>query len=275
MNRIIQSNHGPVQLWQLGSNLFGQPKMHVYSFLVDGLLIDTGQPRVGRDFCQALEKTSIEKIVLTHHHEDHSGNVESIKKMKNIDAYASDPCCRLMLKPKLVEPARFITWGQHTRAVLTPLSNEQTLYTDQYTFHIMNTPGHSIDQISLYEPEEGWLFPGDLYVNDYIKVFMREEEFGQQITSIKTLLKLDFDVLFCNHNPLFKRGRQHLKNKLQFLEDFYGSVHREYMNGTSPKRIMKALRLRENRIVKLLSMGQLSTLNMVRSVIRHIENSTE
>jgi hypothetical protein len=29
-------------------------------------------------------------------------------------------------------------------------------------------------------------------------------------------MKLDFDILFCAHNPCLKNGKQKIKNKLQF-----------------------------------------------------------
>ena len=246
--------------------------MHVFSYFIDGLLIDSGQPRVEKQFCNALEEVPIDTLLITHHHEDHSGNIEAIKKLKGIEAFASPECCQLMLHPKRVEPARWLTWGQHTRAQLLPIPEDGLIETERYKFQAFPTPGHAIDQISLLEQDEGWLFPGDLYVNDYIKVFMRDEEIGLQIKSLKELIDLDFKWLFCQHNPKLKNGKAHLKNKLQFLEDFYGKVAMVYQEEKGPKAIMRILSLKENSKAKVLSLGQLSMLNMVRSVINDIES---
>lgn len=39
------------------------------------------------------------------------------------------------------------------------------LYTDRYRFAVLHTPGHSNDHICLLEPDEGWLFSGDLFLS--------------------------------------------------------------------------------------------------------------
>lgn len=246
----------------------GKPKVYVYSFLIDGLLIDTGHPKIGKDFAKALENEKIDRIILTHHHEDHSGNVEELKRTKEIPVYGSPLCCNLIENPKRIEPARIMSWGQPKKASAQVLDLTKDIVTKNYKFEIIETPGHAIDQISLYEADKGWLFSGDIFVHHYIKAFMRDEDMLEQINSIKKLLKLDFDVLFCNHQPVFKNGKERLSSKLDFLEKFYASVKKEHEQGKSPKQIMKSLQLKEQRILKLLSLGQLSQLNMVTSVIR-------
>ena len=270
MNFIQKKSFQQITYWKLGSNIFGRPRMYVHCFLLDGLLIDTGQPHVRKELSAALKNETIHRILLTHHHEDHSGNVEAIKALKKVKAYASPLCCEIMKNPSQVEPARWATWGQHTKAELIPLK-EKTIQTEHFNFEILATPGHAIDQISLYEPNQGWLFSGDLFVHDYIKVFMRDENIGEQITSIKKLLRLDFDVMLCNHQPVFSEGKKRLQNKLQFLEDFYGKVKTEYEKGKDVKGIMQTLGFKENRFLVWFSLGQLSRKNMVRSVIQTIE----
>ncbi len=273
MNLLQKKTYQDLTYYKLGSNLFGKPSMFVYCFLVDEMLIDTGQPHVRKELLNALKTEDIQKIVVTHHHEDHSGNIEAIKKLKGIEAYASPLCCKLMQKPPRIEPARLVTWGQHTKANLIPLQSNEKLRTPNgaYSFEVLHTPGHAIDQISLYEPSQGWLFSGDLFVHDYIKAFMRDENMAEQITSIEKLLQLDFEVLFCNHQPVFSNGKQRLQNKLQFLQDFYGKVEREHRKGLTPKEIMKVLGLKENRGLQAFSFGQLSRMNMVKSVVKSLK----
>ncbi|MGB1241917.1 MAG: MBL fold metallo-hydrolase [Chitinophagales bacterium] len=270
MNFLQKKIYQDLIYYKLGSNLFGKPKMFVYSFLVDGMLIDTGQPHIQKELLNALQTEDVQKILVTHHHEDHSGNIEAIKQLKNIKAYASPLCCKLMQKPPKLEPARLVTWGQMPKADLIPLPSNEKLRTPNgaYSFEVLDTPGHAIDQISLYEPNRGWLFSGDLFVHDYIKAFMRDEDMAEQITSIQKMLQLDFEVLFCNHQPLFSNGKKRLQNKLQFLQDFYGKVERQHHKGLTPKEIMKVLDLKENRVLQAFSFGQLSRMNMVRSVVR-------
>ncbi len=271
MNHLSRSCIEDVRLFKLGSNILGKPNVYVYSFLVDGLLIDTGQPLVGREFVEILQEEDIDKIILTHHHEDHSGNVELIKKSKGINAYGSSLCCEIMLSPPRIEPARLVSWGQNKAARILPIDMSVPIKTDSYSFQVFHTPGHAADQISLYEANRGWLFPGDLFVHDYIRAFMRTENMGEQIQSIDMLLTLDFTVLFCHHQPVSKNAKQRLANKLNFLEDFYGKVKEAYLEGMNPKQIMKFLGLKEQRLIKFISLGQLSTMNMIHSVIRDLK----
>ena len=268
MNYIKKSGFEDVTLYRLGSALFGKPKVYVYSFLVDGILIDTGHPKIGKDFAKELANEKIDRVILTHHHEDHSGNVEALKKSKGVSVYASPLCCKLIEDPKQIEPARLMSWGQPKKAFAQELDLSRDIITDRYRFEILETPGHAIDQISLYEAEKGWLFSGDIFVHHYIKAFMRNEDMLEQIKSIKKLMQLDFDVLFCNHQPVFTKGKERLSSKLDFLENFYGTVKREHSKGKSPKQIMKSMQLKEQWIIKILSLGQLSQLNMITSAIR-------
>ncbi|MFK7907003.1 MAG: MBL fold metallo-hydrolase [Chitinophagales bacterium] len=274
MNFLQKKTFQDLTYFKLGSNLFGKPQMHVYSYLIDGVLIDTGQPRIRKELLNALKKEVVQKILVTHHHEDHSGNIEAIKQLKGIEAYASPLCCEILINPPKVEPARWVTWGQMPKAQTLPLPQNEQFITPNglFSFEVLDTPGHAIDQISLYEPNRGWLFSGDLFVHDYVKVFMRDENIAEQITSIQKLLELDFEVMFCNHQPVFSDAKPRLQNKLQFLQDFYGKIEGEYKKGfVTPKEIMKALGMKEYRFMQAFSLGQLSRINMVKSVVRCIE----
>lgn len=270
MNILQKKSFQDIDYWKLGSNPFGKPKMHVHCFLVDGLLIDTGHPHIRKDLLTALQFESINQIIVTHHHEDHSGNIEAIKQLKNVEAYASPLCCELMRKPKIVEPPRYLTWGQPSKANLIPLPPKTIVETDQYSFETIDTPGHAIDQISLYEASRGWLFSGDLYVHDYVKLFMREEDMALQIDSIQQLLQLDFDTLLCNHQPILTNGKERLQTKLQFLQDLYGRIEAAHSKGLKEGEIMQELGWKEFRFAKWFSFGQLSRVNMVRSVLRRL-----
>jgi len=63
------------------------------------------------------------------------------------------------------------------------------------------------------------------------------------------------------------KPKERLKAKLQFLEDFYAKVSTLHQEGYTPQAIFNTLQLKENWQVKLLSGGDLSAMNMVRSVI--------
>ena len=259
-------------MWEMGSYWFGQPQLFVYSFLVDGLLIDSGHPNVKNDFLQVLSAEEIEQCVITHHHEDHSGNAEAIRTTRDINVFASTLCVEIMRKPPKVSPIQYVTWGQNKPAKLIPLETSKTIDTSKYSFQVIDTPGHSADMISLYEPNEGWLFSADNYVNHYINIFMENENIDDQINSLERIRDLEFDVLLCSHNPQFKNGKEYVLHKLQFLRDFYGRIEQEYTKGATAKEIMKKLGLNEQNNAHIVSLGKLSRKNMVSSVMRSLES---
>lgn len=177
---------------------------------------------------------------------------------------ASPPVCFLERK----------IWGKNT-AVDTILPIGKTISTNKYQFHVIHTPGHADDHICLYEPQEGWLFSGDLYVHHYIRYFMAIESVAGQIASLQKILKLDFEYFFCSHSYHEDRGKERFQRKLQFLQDLYGNVARLHKKGYRPWRIMRKLNIKEQWMIRFLSGGWLSTLNMVLSVIRDIEEVEE
>lgn len=260
-------SHQNVQVFKFGSWPFGRPKMFSHLFFIDGLLIDTGHSNMRKEVKQTVRDLKIEQIFITHHHEDHTGNLSVLQPYFSCPALASPKCVELMKDPPPISFAQWLTWG--TRPAFTGLAETMDrLSTSKYNFEVYPIPGHAEDMLCLYERNQGWLFSADLWVSDRIRYFMRAESVREQIASLRRVLQLDFDVLFCSHNPQLQGGKQRLVNKLQFFEDFYGKVATEYHKGSSPNQIMKHLGLHENWNIRLTSGGELSTLNMIKAVIR-------
>ena len=65
----------------------------------------------------------------------------------------------------------------------------------------------------------------------------------------------------------YEYGKQHIKNKLQFLEDLYGNVRKLAEKGHTEKAVIKALDPKNDRGIKWLTMGNVSFANMVRSAL--------
>lgn len=256
---------------KFGYGLLSKPKMFVHTYFVDGLLIDTGQSRCRKQVLSTIKNLALEQVVITHYHEDHSGNISGVKQLFDIPFYASEACCEIMKNPPNISFPQKILWGnREAQHDLIPLGD--IIKTKQFNFETHAIPGHASDMIALYEPERKWLFSADLYVNDYIAYFLKEESMGTQIQSIRKILNLDFDVLFCSHNPQMQGGKQKLKNKLAFFESFFEQVKTYYDKGYTAKEAFTQLKLKEHGYIKLFSNNNLSKLNMVNSIIRDINN---
>ena len=263
--------HENVQAYQFGSTLFGKPKMFSHIYFIDGLLIDTGHSNMRQEVLKTIQPLPVRQIFLTHHHEDHTGNINPLQAHFNCPTYASARCAELMKQPPKISFAQWMTWGK-AEANFKIQVKEKSIHTPNHSFQLIPIPGHAIDMLALYEAEKGWLFSADLWVKEYIRYFMRPESMAQQISSIKRVLELDFEILFCSHNPQLQGGKVKLQQKLQFLEDFYGRAAALYHQDYSATAIMKAMGLKESWRIRILSTGGLSTLNMVKSVIRDEEN---
>lgn len=246
------------------------PKMSVCAFFIDGLLIDTGHSNAQKRVIKRLKDLPIEQICITHHHEDHTGNLKALQEQITCPIYGHELCTLLMKAPPPVCLLERRIWGKNT-AVDNILPIEKIISTNRYQFHVIHTPGHADDHICLYEPQEGWLFSGDLYVHHYIRYFMATESVATQIASLKKVLKLNFDRFFCSHSYREDKGKERFQRKLQFLQDLYGNVTNLHQKGYKPSRIMRALEIEEQWMIRFLSGGWLSALNMINSVIRDVE----
>lgn len=267
MQVIDGFEHKGVKAFKFGYHPFSTPRMFVHVYWVDGLLIDTAQRNVRKPVLDQLHDLDVQQIYLTHYHEDHTGNVEMLKNHFKAPVYSSALCKHYMQSPPPISFVQRAIWGN--RAPFTEIEVvENTLKTPKHTFNLIHTPGHCPDMHVLHEAERGWLFSADLYVNSYIGYFIDEESILDQIRSIEKVLTLDFDTMFCAHNPQLKDGKAQLRKKLQFLNDFYGQVTELYNEGYTAKGIFNKMSLKENYLVRVLSGGKLSKMNMVRSAIR-------
>lgn len=272
--KLIESfQHEEITGFKFGKSLFGKPSLCSHVYFVDGLLIDTGHKHVSQDVLATIKDLSVKQMFITHYHEDHSGNIELLQKHFDCPVFGSIKCAEIMKDPPPISFSQKLAWGSRPPYYDTKVIKD-SITTQHHKFNIIDTPGHAVDMVVLYEPDRKWLFSADLYVSPYIAYFLREESIAQQISSIEKVLKLDFDILMCGHNPQFDGGKEKLKQKLTFLQKFYSDVISEYQQGKSPQEIMKSLNLREFKKVKFLSGGALSRENMILSAIRDYNSSS-
>lgn len=255
---------------RFGYRRFGSPKVSTYIYFIDGLLIDTGQTKARNEILTQTQGLDIKKIFITHHHEDHTGNIRSLSEAHKCKVFGSAACSELMKNPPGISLAQALAWGkQEAFADIIPTAN--TIKTEKYCFNIIPIPGHAPDMVALYEPDKKWLFSADLYINSFIGYYLDSESIAEQIQSTKRVLELDFKVMLCSHNPKLKNAKAQLAKKLNFLETAFENVASLYLKGYSANQIFKELGYQENWFVRGLSGGLLSKLNMVKSIIRDID----
>ncbi|MGB3180787.1 MAG: MBL fold metallo-hydrolase [Cyclobacteriaceae bacterium] len=258
--------------FRFGYAPIGRPRMVSHVYYVDGLLIDTGHPWVRKEVLHAVRGLPIDQQFITHYHEDHTGNLAALQQHLDCPAYAPPLTCSIMQDPPPTNLAQLYTWG--TRPTFRHLRPKTgSLYTGKYRLDLIPIPGHAPDMVALHEPDRGWLFSADLYINSYISFFINDESMLDQIRSMQRVLKLDFDVMLCGHNPQFDKPKEALRKKLAFFEEFFGRVKELHAKGLTATEIFKAMKLKEATMIKLASYGTLSKMHMVRSAIRDIEST--
>ena len=266
MRLIDIKKYGPVTSCELGWSIVGRPQWTVHLYVVDNICIDTGQSRMQSYVMDFLNPLKINQVVLTHHHEDHSGNAAAIRKAHHAPVYGHPLAVEKMRHKNPILPYQHYMWGSSTPLTVLPLP--EIVESDAFVFQPIHTPGHSKDHVVFLEEKKGWLFSGDLFLAERIKYFRSDEHIKEQIDSLKKINALDFDSLFCAHNPKPVNGKRCIANKLQFLEDLYGKIKTLWEKGFSVDDISKAIGLKETLMIKILCMGNVSMKHMVRSAVK-------
>lgn len=268
MGAMALEQYGPVKALRQGRRPFWllPPLMQVRCFAVDGLLIDSGlaswQART-LDFGRAQH---VEQAVVTHHHEDHSGNVRALARA-SIPVRASQATCQRIARGFRIHPYQHLMWGAAQTATLQPIPANSTLETAHHRFEILPAPGHCDDQIVLYERSQGWLFTGDAFLGEYVKNFRRDEDFAKTLDSVQRLCQLDFDALFCAHKPMPQGGRAALQRKLALLQDIEGQVRDLHARGLPMHQIARRVLGTERLFLFALTLGDVSKVNLVRAIL--------
>jgi len=260
-----------VKGYKLGWSMAGPPLMTAFCYILGDLMIDTGLSRMRKEVPALAEENRVKRIVLTHHHEDHSGNAAALKKALGARVYGHPLTIEKMARPSRILPYQTYVWGKSAPLEVEPLPEK--IDTALGLMVPVHTPGHSKDHTAFFIREAGILFPGDLYLADRIKYFRADECLGTEIESLERVLELDFDLLLCSHFPRAKNGRQRIQAKLAFLRDLYGAIVDLWKKGLSEKEIFRALGLKEDHFIRLFCFGNVSMMNGVRSVLRHYKNS--
>jgi glyoxylase-like metal-dependent hydrolase (beta-lactamase superfamily II) len=165
---------------------------------------------------------------------------------------------------KHLNPYQIVMWGYPEPSSATPLP--ERIETPHHTFNVIHTPGHSPDHICLHEPREGWLFGGDTYIGGRDRALRADYNVWQIIASLKTLSRLDIDLIFTGSGNVRKNGSVALKEKIAYLESIGEQALELHRKGLSYRRIRRKLFGREL-LIAYVTLGQFTGKHLVRSLI--------
>lgn len=229
-------------------------------------IIDTGPTREWRTVRRFLNERNVRQALLTHYHEDHSGNCGHVQDCFNsvIHSHVNNHQ-KIASGFKLNLTSKWI-FGDISFADSRSYPDELPLE-DGLRLKALHMPGHSDDMTTLYEPNRGWLFSGDLYVASQVRYAHAEENVNQQIESLQAAVTLDFDTLFCAHRGHIENGKAVLQKKLDFLVSLREQVQHRAQQGWSIRAISRELLGREDPVA-WFSGFEMSKRNLVRACLK-------
>lgn len=241
----------------------------VYAFLMDGILIDSGPQILLDDFIPFFQSQDFDKVVFTHHHEDHTGGGKWLQDHIKTPLYIHEAGIEILSKEGVYPPYRQFAWGMREAFHAEPLETEFSSRNGKWK--VIHTPGHADDHVALYNETERVMFTGDLYVTPKPKVVLEFDNIPVIKESIKKLLAYDFTGIFCSHAGYVENGREMLEMKLEYLETKIREIIELDAKGYSPKEIQEKLLKSSNPLVEF-SEGEWDSIHFVHSVLSYEKN---
>lgn len=256
--------YGEVTCVRVARSLVPAAQIPVCFYQVGSLLVDTG-PSNARNYLRTHTwKPEPRAILITHYHEDHSGNAAFLHNAFGAPVYAHPATADILKTGFPILPYEKIMFGPAEPVPVVHLP--EVFEYENRRYQVIETPGHAPGHVCFWVKEEGWLFAGDMYVAEKIKIWRRTENLAEQIQSLEKLCTLDFEALWCGHNPQPRGGPELLRRKLEYFRWFYGRAAEAFRKGLSEREAIRFMKLRERPLVKLLTFNDVSVAHMVRSV---------
>jgi len=232
--------------------------------------IDTGPSNQWRHIRKVLKQEwqskPLRQLLITHHHEDHSGNAARIARLTGIR-----PLAPVQGQDKLAQGYRTpllqkIIWGS-PQPVATDSLHEKITLADGSPVIPVHTPGHAKDLTCFFLPQQKYLFSGDMYIARSLKHFRSDENLTELIGSLNRLLALDFDTVFCPHRGIVEDGYQAILDKRDNLVRLCEQAQALQQQGASEDDILVTLLGPEDMMARI-TRGNLSKRNLIQEALR-------
>ena len=264
------TNYDPITRFDLANTLLGRGRYWTTAYLVDGLLVDSGCAHSAVELSQALQGSPLTCLANTHTHEDHIGANGLLQRSRaGLELRAHSLALPVLADPRRTQPLhpyRKLFWGWPTPSQATPLADGEQIETQKYTFQALHTPGHSADHLCLYEPEQGWLFSGDLFVGGHDRALRAGQEIWQTIASLKRIADLPIQRLFPGSARVREQPAQELRQKIAYYEERGQAVLELRRRGLNVDEIARRL-FGGPMWVELVTLGHFSRRNLVRAYL--------
>lgn len=264
MSVIQHLSHGEVEGIRVG-RFRSQINTSAIVYRVGDAAIDAGPPNQWRFIRDFLQSRGVRRVLITHHHEDHSGNGAAIQRELKITVLAPAESISYLSHGYPMQLYRRVIWGIPAKFRAEVLPRELELCPG-LSLHLLPAPGHAPDMTCFLVPQRGWLFTGDLFITPAPQFAREADHYREEIESLRRVLEQDFSTVFCAHRGAVVNGREMLHRKLEYLEELRGKAGEMFRAGKSVKEIQRSLLGKEG-TMSWLTFFHFSRRNMIKSLL--------
>lgn len=272
---------------------FGEQFVMVY---YDGILLDPGSPRMRRSILRHLRsfpQNKIEKVIATHHHEEHTGNLNWIANLLQAPIYANQKTVQRLQPPPRLPWIRGFMIGQ-----IPELKNPVCLLSGRMEtatgyLEIWPSPGHCEDHVIFYDPNEKLLLVGDTFMGTYFSTPNPDVDSRTWIQTLEKLLTLDIEIMIEGHGHVHtlredipdipglvirQNPKDEIRRKLENLRWIFCQIEAGNEDGLPPRAIEATCfpwnhrrsweSLINDEMTRILSSGHFSRSELIRSFVR-------
>jgi len=202
------------------------PKALVNSYIVQAdvpTLIDTGTPGAAGHLVKALraaghEPAEVGRIILTHRHADHAGNVAELARLTGAEVHVSPGDAPFVVeareqpvpKPTSLLGRALVPYVKVALPwTLDPVQAQPNLVDGATVgpFRVIETAGHTGGHVSLLWEEQGILFTGDAAQNiTGVAPHFAADDPQQAHTTFERLRELELDSACFGHGRTLRSG---------------------------------------------------------------------
>lgn len=261
----------------------------------DGVAVDPGSPKMRRSLTAHLQraKPRIAKVVATHAHEEHVGNLNWLSERTGAPVWVSAMTAEFLTPFKKLPWVRAVIIGQPPNLKPPYHILGETVDTASGYLQVLATPGHCDDHIVLYDPKEKLLLAGDAFMGSYFATPNPDVDSLKWLASLERLMELDIEILVEGHGhihtlradiPNFpgvvirQDPKVAISQKLEYLRWLRQQIEAGFQERL-PVRVIEASCFPWGRrtswescatdeCIRLLSLGHFSRTELVRSFVR-------
>ena len=226
----------------------------------DGTLVDSAFPGARRDLVRALAGRPPRGAVITHHHEDHAGNVAWLAQ-RGIPTWLAPATAVLLRDFGPIGFYRRFTWRS-----MAPLAEAPPPH-DPAPLAMIPTPGHTHDHHVAWDAATRTLYAGDLFLGIKVRIAHHDEDPYALVDSLERAAALEPVRLFCAHRGLVEDAAAQLRAKAAWHRALLAEIARRIAAGHDDRRIVKELMGGESATGRA-SFGEYSRASLVATVRR-------